>query len=417
MRENYSEFRADDDLALLHIICAHGAKFYALSQSELANGSDDFFTAGNEWANTAEKFLMENHSRKSVKKLMAAVLIHDYRVRLGHHDRAFMLGRLAIRIAQTLRMNSEDSADILCTNGGIGDLSPASRESRRRLLWACYVVDTVTIRGLEQFTVLQEKDIDIQLPCNERDFRCGIPSVTETLKVGHVLQYLSPGIVPATPANNMGIMAYYIRIIGIGKRIVKYSNALKCTQTPWYPRSEFAALDETLTQWRHSLTDCVKYSTETVLACLVTNQLSSLTLMHCTYHHNYLTLYRTAMPDLFELNSASSFPHVHRETLEALQARAYIHAREISWLLAKAAALGARFLSDSVFPYFVYDSSRVLLQSMARAIDGNRVDAKERWREIVNVVQGNMGLLRMMTPLFPSSNSLVRLHARSWKRG
>jgi hypothetical protein len=49
-----------------------------------------------------------------------------------------------------------------------------------------------------------------------------IASVTETLGVGHVLQFLPPAIVPRRPAANMGIMAYYIRIVTLWKKVVRY---------------------------------------------------------------------------------------------------------------------------------------------------------------------------------------------------
>lgn len=132
-----------------------------------------------------------------------------------------MLSGLAIRMAQALKINTEFSSDIMCTEGGGASPSVVSRESRRRLMWACYVLDAWTGSGPDQLTMLRENDIKVQLPCNERNFGLRIPSVTETLGVGHVLQFLPPAVVPPKPAGNMGIMAYYIRIITLWKRIVK----------------------------------------------------------------------------------------------------------------------------------------------------------------------------------------------------
>jgi hypothetical protein len=149
------------------------------------------------------------------------VLLYDFRFRLGEYSQALMLSGIAVRMAQALKVNNEFSDDIMCVDGTNSTPSVASRESRRRLMWACYVIDSVTGRGAEQLSMLHEKDINIQLPCNERNFGLRIPSVTETLGIGHVLQFLSPSIVPAKPADNMGIMAYYIRIVSLGKRIIK----------------------------------------------------------------------------------------------------------------------------------------------------------------------------------------------------
>ena len=137
-----------------------------------------------------------------------------------------MLSGLAVRMAHALKINAEYSPDILCTEQEPGMPSVVARESRRRLMWACYVLDAWTGSGADQLTLLRENDIKIQLPCNERNFGLRIASVTETLGVGHVLQFLPPAIVPRRPAANMGIMAYYIRIVTLWKRVVRFVTRL-----------------------------------------------------------------------------------------------------------------------------------------------------------------------------------------------
>lgn len=132
-----------------------------------------------------------------------------------------MLSGLAVRMAHALKINTEYSPDIMCTEQDESAPSVVARESRRRLMWACYVLDAWTGSGVDQLTLLRENDIKIQLPCNERNFGLRIASVTETLGVGHVLQFLPPAIVPPKPAANMGIMAYYIRIVTLWKRVVR----------------------------------------------------------------------------------------------------------------------------------------------------------------------------------------------------
>lgn len=140
---------------------------------------------------------------------------------MGEYSQALMLSGLAVRMAHALRINTEYSSDIMCTESDSAAPSVASRESRRRLMWACYVLDAWTGGGLDQLTLLSENDIKIQLPCNERNFGLRIASVTETLGLGHVLQFLPPAIVPRRPAANMGIMAYYIRVVTLWKRVVR----------------------------------------------------------------------------------------------------------------------------------------------------------------------------------------------------
>ncbi|KAL7806023.1 fungal-specific transcription factor domain-containing protein [Trichoderma gracile] len=406
MRQLDKGFTTDDESALLHIICAHGAKFYVLNQNEHASSSGFIRLAGNEWAKRAELLILTNFGKISVQRLMVAILLHDFHFRLGEYSRALMLSGLAVRMAHALKINVEASPDVLCTESNDSAPSVVTRESRRRLMWACYVLDAWAGSGIDQLTLLRENDIKIQLPCNERNFGLRIASVTETLGVGHVLQFLPPSVVPRKPSANMGIMAYYIRVVALWKRIVRYVNQLDSSPPPWLPDSPFAALDADLRLWQRELPEFVEYSMETIYARLDSNQLGALVLIHCTYHHNYLELYKLSMPDLFKLPKPLSVPPEHHDFLQSAQASCYHHAQQIADILAEAADHGAHLLSDSLLPYFVYDSSRVMLYYVARLLDPNRPDAQSKLDDAINAVESNRRVLRMMSALFPIAQSL-----------
>ncbi|KAG5942303.1 hypothetical protein E4U59_001189 [Claviceps monticola] len=399
---------SDDESALLHIICAHGAKFLVLTEAQEDHGAPPLLQdAGNEWAKRAEYLMLANFGKISVQRLMTAILLHDFHFRLGEYGQALMISGLAVRMAHALKINTEYDTDILCTQVDTAAPSVASRESRRRLMWACYVLDAWAGSGVDQLTLLRENDIKIQLPSNERNFGLRIPSVTETLGVGHVLQFLPPAIVPRRPVANMGIMAYYIRVVALWKRIVRYVNHLHAASPPpWKPDSLFAALEADLHLWRQELPDFVDYTTETIYARLDSNQLGALVLMHCTYHHNYLELYKLTMPDLFKLPKPMAFPLEHLDFLQTAQANCYYHARQIADILAEAAEHGSRLLSDSLLPFFVYDSSRLMLYYVARLLDPNRPDSEAKMRDAVKAVGSNSRVLRMMSALFPIAQSL-----------
>ena len=390
--------------------------------------------AGIAWANRAEHLLLSNFGKISVQRLMvcvfallgtytcmlmtrrqAAILLHDFHFRLGEYGQALMISGLAVRMAHALKINAEYNADVLCAEEPQSGPSVASRESRRRLMWACYVLDAWAGSGVDQLTLLREGDIKIQLPCNERNFGLRIPCITETLGVGHVLQFLPPAIVPRRPAANMGIMAYYIRVVALWKRIVRYNHVHLHTAGlavaapgPWAPDSQFAALDADLALWRRELPDFVEYSTDTIYARLDSNQLGALLLIHCTYHHNYLELYKLTMPDLFKLARPFVFPVEQQGFLRSAQANCYHHARQIADILAEAAEHGgARVLSDCLLPFFVYDSSRVMLYYVARLLDPAREDADALLVDATTAVESNARVLRIMAALFPVAQSLV----------
>ncbi|EKJ71167.1 hypothetical protein FPSE_08673 [Fusarium pseudograminearum CS3096] len=402
-------FESEDERALLHIICAQGAKFYALSVNVEDHDAKAGLirAAGNSWAQKAELLVLTNFGKISVQRLMTCILLYDFHFRLGEYNQALMLSGLAVRMAHALQLNVEFSPDILCAEANESSPPAVEKESRRRLMWACYILDAWTGSGVDQLTLLREADIKIQLPCNERNFRLRIPCVTETLGVGHVLQFLPPAIVPRRPAANMGIMAYYIRIVTLWKRVVRYVKHLNTSPPPWLPESDFAALDADLRAWGRHLPEFISYSTDTIYARLESDQLGSLVLLHCTYHHNLLDLYRISMPELFKLIKPFYFPPNQEEFLQSLQADCFYHAQQIATILAEAVQHGARYLADSLLPCFAYDSSRVMLYYIARLLDLSRPDAETIVVDAINAVESNSKILRTMAALFPLADSLA----------
>ncbi|KPM34860.1 hypothetical protein AK830_g11721 [Neonectria ditissima] len=373
-------FEFDDEKALLHIICAQGAKFYALSLNaeDQAAKSSLIRSAGNSWAKKAELLVLTNFGKISIQRLMTCVLLYDFHFRLGEYTQALMLSGLAVRMAHALQVNVEYSPDILCAESNEGAPPAVEKESRRRLMWACYILDAWTGSGVDQLTLLREADIKIQLPCNERNFRLRIPCVTETLGVGHVLQFLPPAIVPRRPAANMGIMAYYIRIVTLWKRVVRYVKHLDTSPPPWIPESDFVVLDADLQSWGRHLPEFISYSPDTIYARLESDQLGSLVLLHCTFHHTLLDLYRISMPDLFKLRKPFYFPPNQQEFLRSLQADCFHHARQIASILAEAVKH-----------------------------DLSRPDAEGLVTDAIDAVESNSKILRTMSSLFPLADSLA----------
>jgi hypothetical protein len=209
--------------ALLYTVCALGAKFYALDYSANTRRllPQDILSAGNEWAKEAQRLIFLDLDVISIEKLMAAVLLHDHELRCGKFASAFMLCSISTRMAQALQMNVEYSTDVLCTYSSDGP-SPAARESRRRLMWATYIMDAWVGSGVDQLTLLDESDIKIQLPCTDQGFSRQMPTITETLEPGCILKFLSREILESNPAENMGMAAYFVRLTGYRKRVLRW---------------------------------------------------------------------------------------------------------------------------------------------------------------------------------------------------
>jgi hypothetical protein len=133
---------------------------------------------------------------------------------------AFIMSGMAARMVQALQINVEISTDILCSSTHPRD-DPTTRECRRRLMWSCFIMDSWVGSGVDQLTMLNERDIKVQLPSNEQNFLRQVPCVTETLVTGQVLPLVAAGDVPADTAANIGLNAYFIRICALRKRVLR----------------------------------------------------------------------------------------------------------------------------------------------------------------------------------------------------
>lgn len=131
-----------------------------------------------------------------------------------------MLSGLITRMTQALQINLEYNTDILCQNDD-NSLTVTEKESRRRLMWSCYVMDALVGSGVDQLTLVDEKDMKIQLPCNERNFVQQIPCLTETLESGNCLKFMGEGVDNKSILPNMGMMAYFVRHISIRKKVLR----------------------------------------------------------------------------------------------------------------------------------------------------------------------------------------------------
>lgn len=135
-----------------------------------------------------------------------------------------MLSGLTVRMAHALQLNLEYVPTIPQSEGKLDASLWTDTESRRRVMWACYVLDTWTGSGVDQLTLLHESDIKIQLPCSERNFLFQSPCTTEHLypSLGH------PPILSADmsslPRDRGGMMSQYIRLIAIWKRVARQAD-------------------------------------------------------------------------------------------------------------------------------------------------------------------------------------------------
>ncbi|KAJ5312173.1 hypothetical protein N7508_003003 [Penicillium antarcticum] len=393
--------------ALLHVVCALGAQFYSLTYSETkaSLASKFILHAGAEWAKIAQRIILEALDSVTIENLMAAVLLHDYAVRLGNFSNAFMLSGITTRMTQALQINLEYNTDVLCHEAG-SNLLVTARESRRRLMWSCYIMDALVGSGVDQLTLMDERDIKIQLPCNERNFTQQVPCLTETLNPGNRLKLL-PGDQDTNHVSaNMGIMAYFIRHIALRKRVLRYIKHLGDAMVPWSPESEFALLDADCRAWYESLPASLQFTSDAIYIRKDTSQLGSLCILHCAHYQTICDLYRLGAPALYKLRAAFDFPPEQHDFLQHLQQVLFDAARALATIIGQTARHGLRMLADSWLPTITYDSCRIIVYHLTQILDPREESTRVLILATIPLLRSNIAALKSMDSLNAIANSL-----------
>ncbi|CAK1365987.1 putative transcriptional regulatory protein [Cercospora beticola] len=395
--------------ALLHIVCALGALFYAVEYETSRNIALPInpLDSGKHWALHANNLILARLNRISVENLMAAVLLHDYEIRMGNYSNAFMLSAITARMAQALQINLEHSTDVLCREPGNGP-SASVKESRRRLMWACYITDALVGSGIDQLTLIDEADIKIQLPCNERNFVLEEPCITETLEEGHMLKFLPPELLPTFPQDCMGMTAFYLRHISTRRKVLKYIKHLDSAKPPWFPDSEFAQLDAELRHWYDNLPANLQFTPTTLYIRQETSQVGALCALHYAYHQTMCDLYRIGTPSLYKLRASFTYGPEQQDFHRHLQNTLFGHARSLATIMAEALRHGPHAIADSWLPTILYDSCKIMLFYLTQIIDPKLESSKALLAETIPHVQNNVRALKIMRSMYAAAMPLSK---------
>lgn len=277
-----------DNYGLIHAICALAAPFHyadlaavsTTNSASLSSAAPKFYEAGSGWASTAMQRIFHHLGTPDVESLMTEMLVHEYYLRSGEYAKAFMLSGVVARHVQVLQLNLEHDCDLpsqqrrstssassTVSGGASATISWSTKESRRRLVWCCFLQDAFMECGIDQLRFVNPADIQVQLPCTEELFVRSKPCVTEMLTPGRLLPFVDPGpagIAPSAGAANLDLRAFYIRAMAIRAKVLKYVKHLR-GDVPWStdPReSRFASLDRELRALEASVPDELRMTPE-----------------------------------------------------------------------------------------------------------------------------------------------------------
>ncbi|KAG5925350.1 hypothetical protein E4U42_004385 [Claviceps africana] len=188
----------------------------------------------------------------------------------------------------------KDVKDDTSSCGKKSPLSFVDREIRRRIMWACFLIDRFHSSGSDRPMFIKEESIQIQLPVKESYFQLDIPAETEKLD-GSRKQLESHGDgQEAFLEDNMGVAAYTIRAIAVwGRILTQLNHGGKVKDCP--DQSTYATLVQQVDDLQRSLPGSLQYSIDNLSLHMTEKTAGQFLLMHLSIQQNVIFLHNAAL--------------------------------------------------------------------------------------------------------------------------
>lgn len=259
------------------------------------------------WADECRRLVMRDiFSPPSTTTLQALLLLQRLEWHRGGHVAAWFISGLAIRLAHGLQMNLEIAGGGPATDARVVPVT--LRETRRRLTWSCFVMESMIENGRSPLASLDVASIEVRLPCTERSFRLGLEANVaglEDLSARSRGQCRDQsrahsqmqGVVAGGEASRLGISAFLVKLAVLRREILDYTlpyhprnNGHIPPTAPWVPGSPFFEYEEKLEQWKSCLPEDLQFTPDVLYRRQ--EQLVSFVTLHCLFHGCYCDLYR-----------------------------------------------------------------------------------------------------------------------------
>lgn len=381
-----------EEEALLLSMCALGTK---CNYSE----APQLWEIGVQWARQAHHLLTDSYNTISISNLMTVILLHEHDFRSGKLGSCFLLSGMAARMAQALQINLEYDLDVLCDKS---TMSCTEKECRRRLLWACYFLDTASSSGVKQLSLIDENDIKIQLPCSEDNFLFQRPCITETITPGEVLKFINIFDQAVSPSTNMDYRAHYVRIVRIRNKVLSYVKRFMEDEDPWSPTSEFSEILSDLATWKLNFPSDLNITPSIIYIRKDQGLLSTLFHIHLLYHLCFCDLYRIVMPGLSYPKSSSIEAIQIAAPIEFLvesQDACYEHACAMSDIFQKSLDIGSMSFTDPGIAIAAHEATRVQVLYITQ-LATDRMN-QEKMSKAIRYLETNLLYLQAVSKRMP----------------
>ncbi|EAQ82970.1 hypothetical protein CHGG_10788 [Chaetomium globosum CBS 148.51] len=297
--------------------------------TDLGPGMVDY---GNRCVEEAVSLCLAGLEKPTISRLQALVLAIKHRILSKRFSSAFMLHAIASRFATALRLYQENT-----------ELCFLAREARRRLMWAIYMIDASIATGQADVAIWfdAERQIQLQLPCNERNFDFDLPDPTEPLRPPDPDP--ATGIVPPLP-DVLGLMALHIRLYWMRTRILQCTSRAAASPSAdalaMLP-GQLAELAAELEVFEARLPVSFRENEANFRLRSYSTRLNIFITTHMLWRQCHLDLYRLFLPGLKEALAPAALQQLDSHFVMQCRRSCYEHARRMADMMSQLLSLSS----------------------------------------------------------------------------
>lgn len=272
-------------------ICASAYRF----SEDADNQHPDGGALPAEWSRKVSYEIMRRINETSEELLAAALILVHHERASGRHVAAWNLVGLVGRMAFAMRLNLEEpTTGLTATPASSGTMTA---ETRHRLMWAAYSVDSLFGAGLAELTSIPANAITIPLPIPDHCFNLGIPTRARYM---HEVARPSSAYDPLSPSED-GITSRRIRLqiirqdfLTLGKNMDRFPSR------PWEADSPFNDCLVRLRHWRDTLPPALQLTPSNLFVHHGNSEAGAFVNLHIWHQQLHCDLYRIAFPGFRE---------------------------------------------------------------------------------------------------------------------
>ena len=268
---------------LAHSICAVGARY-----APQLGGYNAVVRMALEFARRSRQEL--DLDEPSVENIQALLLLSQAFYQLGRGKKSYMLLTSAINMALALNLHRELPATFAIT--------PAEREARRRLFWACYLLDRFSACGSKRPSLIADDAIVLRMPAWTMQ-PAGVHVEGDFFPNGSNIKYMSGS--GRQGQGGAAMLIGIVRILGLTNRYLAAGGVKGDSHFPWHSLSNLSKIRHELDIWASETQDAFA----TIEGLFGQPDTTVLVLSKLIYHLVHVLVLRPFLPiDLAELSGS-----------------------------------------------------------------------------------------------------------------